>query len=334
MKTHAHTESPRIGCLIVNLGTPKSPSVTDVRQYLREFLWDKRVVEAPRLPWWLFLNGVILTSRPRKSASAYEKIWTKKGSPLLVISESQQAGLQALFNEMQQPIQVELAMRYGKPSIIKALDNFHAAGIEHVLLLPLYPQYSATTTASIIDAVADAFRNRRVIPELRTINQYHQDSAYIAALALSIRTHWQEHGEPDQLLMSFHGLPQDYADQGDPYPQQCTQTALLLAKELDLDDDQWCLSYQSRLGPKQWLQPYTSDKLQVMAKSGVKRVDVICPGFSADCLETLEEIAMENREIFLQAGGKNYTYIPCLNDQPAHLQALAAMVMRHIKGWT
>ncbi len=333
MKIKYQTDAPRIGCLLVNLGTPKSPSVMDVRRYLREFLWDKRVVEAPRIPWWLFLNGVILTTRPRKSASAYEKIWTEKGSPLLVISQSQQAGLQAVFNDMQQPIQVELAMRYGTPSITKALDSFRAAGIERVLLLPLYPQYSATTTASIVDAVGDAFKDQRVIPELRTINQYHDDSAYLAALALSVRSHWQEHGEPDQLLMSFHGLPQEYADRGDPYPQQCAQTARSLANELGLDDDQWQLSYQSRLGPKQWLQPYTSDSLQKMAEVGVKRVDVVCPGFSADCLETLEEIAMESREVFLEAGGDNYTYIPCLNDQPAHLQALAALVMRHVKGW-
>jgi ferrochelatase len=321
--------------LLVNLGTPDSPSVADVRRYLREFLWDPRVVEVPRPVWWLVLNLVILTTRPRRSAKAYAKVWTKAGSPLLVISRKQQAALQASLDAREgPPVQVVLAMRYGRPGIAAGLQALRDAGAKRVLVLPLYPQYSATTTAAIVDAVADELRHWRALPELRFINDYHRHPAYISALADSVRRYQQLHGEPDRLLLSFHGIPQAYVDAGDPYAAQCYKTAELLVAALDLPADRWQMSFQSRLGPKQWLQPYTDQTLEALAKEGVRNVQVICPGFSVDCLETLEEVAMENRDIFLQAGGEQYGYIECLNDQASHIRLFSELIAQHTRGWT
>ena len=329
---HASEEST--GVLLVNLGTPESPSSADVRRYLKEFLWDPRVVEMPRPLWWLVLNLVILNTRPRRSAAAYAKIWTDQGSPLLVISKQQRQALQTRL-EQSHPgrFKVGLAMRYGNPSISDALAALNQAGVRRLLILPLYPQYSATTTASIFDAVSTELRAWRWLPELRFINHYHDHAGYIAALAESVRTHWAEQGRPDKLLMSFHGIPQDYFMAGDPYYCECQKTGRLLADALELSPQQWQLSFQSRLGPKQWLQPYTNQSLEQLAKEGVKKVHLVCPGFSADCLETLEEIAMENRDVFLQAGGDSYGYIPCLNEQPGHIEMLADLVMQHTQGW-
>jgi ferrochelatase len=288
------------GVLLVNLGTPESPSVADVRRYLKEFLWDPRVVELSRPAWWLVLNLVILNTRPRRSARSYAKIWTDAGSPLMVISRQQHAALQAeLEQQSGAPVKVVLAMRYGKPSITAGMQELRAAGVTRLLVLPLYPQYSATTTA----------------------------------LADSVRRYQATHGEPDKLLLSFHGIPQDYVDAGDPYAQQCYRTADLLVQALALPVDRWQLAFQSRLGPKQWLQPYTDHTLRALAKEGVKNVQVICPGFSVDCLETLEEVALENRDVFLGAGGERYGYIPCLNDDTSHIRLFSELVSQHTQGW-
>jgi ferrochelatase len=323
-----------LGVLLVNLGTPDSPSVSDVRRYLREFLWDPRVVEVPRPVWWLVLNLVILTTRPRRSARAYAKVWTEEGSPLLVISKRQQAALQARMQEQGgAPVNVVLAMRYGRPAIASGLQALRDSGAKRVLVLPLYPQYSATTTAAIVDAVADELRHWRELPELRFINDYHRHPAYISALAESVRRYRALHGEPDKLLLSFHGIPQEYVDAGDPYAEQCHETAALLVAALDLPKDGWQLSFQSRLGPKQWLQPYTDHTLEALAKQGVRNIHVMCPGFSVDCLETLEEVAMENRDIFLEAGGEHYGYIECLNDQDSHIQLFSELIAQHTLGW-
>jgi len=323
-----------LGVLLVNLGTPDSPSVADVRRYLREFLWDPRVVEVARPVWWLVLNLVILTTRPRRSAKAYAKVWTAAGSPLLVISRKQQAALQASLDIQDGlPVQVTLAMRYGRPGIAPGLQALREAGAKRVLVLPLYPQYSATTTAAIVDAVADELRHWRELPELRFINDYHRHPAYISALADSVRRYRELHGEPDKLLLSFHGIPQEYVDAGDPYAAQCYKTAELLVAALDLPKDRWQMSFQSRLGPKQWLQPYTDHTLEALAREGVRTVHVICPGFSVDCLETLEEVAMENRDIFLQAGGEHYGYIECLNDHASHIQLFTELIAQHTRGW-
>lgn len=323
-----------IGVLLVNLGTPDSPAVADVRRYLREFLWDPRVVELARPLWWLVLNLVILTTRPRRSAKAYAKVWTEAGSPLLVISKQQHAALQTLLESQQgHPVKVALAMRYGKPGIAAGLKELREAGAMRVLVLPLYPQYSATTTAAIVDAVADELRHWRALPELRFINDYHRHPAYISALAGSVRRYWSVHGEPDKLLLSFHGIPQEYVDAGDPYAEQCYKTAELLIAALELPAERWQLSFQSRLGPKQWLQPYTDHTLEALAKEGVDNIHVLCPGFSVDCLETLEEVAMENRDIFLEAGGKQYGYIECLNDHASHIQLFSELVSLHTRGW-
>jgi ferrochelatase len=323
-----------MGVLLVNLGTPETPDRPAVRRYLKEFLWDPRVVEVPRPIWWVLLNAVILNTRPGRSAKAYAKIWTEQGSPLLVVSGAQRDALaRSLEKRLGWPIPVVLAMRYGQPSIAKGLAALRDQGVRQVLVLPLYPQYSATTTASVFDAVTDELRRWRWIPELRFINHYHDDPAYIAALADSVRKHRAQHGDAERLLMSFHGIPEEYFHAGDPYHCECHKTARLLAESLGLTTEQWQVSFQSRLGPKQWLNPYTDHTLEELASSGVKSVQVICPGFSADCLETLEEIAMENRETFLDAGGERYEYIPCLNTDEAHIEMLSALTERHLEGW-
>ena len=334
LQTYRHEQVGQPGVLLVNLGTPDAPDRASVRRYLKEFLWDPRVVEVPRAAWWLVLNLVILNTRPARSAKAYEKVWTDQGSPLLSISYAQRDALaRALGERVGWPIPVELAMRYGQPSIRRGLESLRSQDVRQVLVLPLYPQYSATTTASIFDAVTEELRRWRWIPELRFVNHYHDNPAYIAALADSVRAHRASYGAADKLLMSFHGIPEAYFHDGDPYHCECHKTGRLLADELGLSDDQWQLSFQSRLGPKQWLSPYTDMTLASLAEQGVKSVQVICPGFSADCLETLEEIAMENRDTFLEAGGERYEYIPCLNTDAAHIEMLAGLAEQHLQGW-
>ena len=324
-------ESGTQGVLLVNLGTPDSPSVADVRSYLKEFLWDPRVVKMARPIWWLVLNLVILNTRPKRSAAAYAKVWTAEGSPLLVNSKRQQQALQEKFNQQDGgTIKVVLAMRYGNPAIAAGLDELRAAGVQDIRVLPLYPQYSDTTTATVHDAVTAALQGGAWQPQVQYVDRYYDHPSYINALADSVRQYQSIHGSPDKLVMSFHGIPQDYIEAGDPYAGECEQTAQLLADALGLSSQQWCLTYQSRLGPKQWLQPYTIEELVVLAENGVRKVQVICPGFSVDCLETLEEIALENRSAFLEAGGEAYDYIPCLNDDPAHINLFAELVTQNL----
>ena len=319
------------GVLLVNLGTPDSPSVADVRSYLKEFLWDPRVVKMARPIWWLVLNLVILNTRPKRSAAAYAKVWTAEGSPLLVNSKRQQQALQEKFDRQGGgTVKVVLAMRYGKPSIAAGLDELRAAGVQDILVLPLYPQYSDTTTAAVHDAVTNALQGGAWQPPVHYVDRYYDHPSYINALADSVRQYQSIHGSPDKLVMSFHGIPQDYIEAGDPYAGECEKTAQLLADALGLSSQQWCLTYQSRLGPKQWLQPYTIEELVVQAENGVRKVQVICPGFSVDCLETLEEIALENRSAFMEAGGEAYDYIPCLNDDPAHINLFAELVTQNL----
>ncbi|MGD2082730.1 MAG: ferrochelatase [Chromatiales bacterium] len=326
--------TPPFGVLLVNLGTPDAPDTASVRRYLAEFLSDPRVIEAPRVIWWPVLHGVILRVRPRRSAAAYREVWTEDGSPLLSISKRQRPALErALAERTGHRIPVVLAMRYGTPSIEQGLSALRDAGIARILVLPLYPQYSATTTASIFDRVTEVLRGWRVLPELRFINRYPDHPAYIRALAGSVRDFQAEHGRPERLLLSFHGIPREYADKGDPYPDDCERTARALARELGLADDDWLMTFQSRFGPKEWLKPYTDQTLKAWGAGGVKRVQVICPGFPTDCLETIEEVGAENREYFMEAGGEDYRYIPSLNDSPAHMEALVDLIGEHVTGW-
>jgi ferrochelatase len=320
--------------LVCNLGTPDAPTPRAVRRYLAEFLSDPRVVELPRVLWWPILYGVILNIRPKKSAHAYEKIWTENGSPLLLLSEQLTQALGASMSKaFGKGVIAVLAMRYGSPSIADGLEALRRANADRVLVLPLYPQYSASTTASVFDAVAQTLETWRWIPELRLITEYHTESAYIEALADSVESHWQSQGRGDRLLLSFHGLPQEYNLAGDPYERQCRVTADLLTKRLGLSEDQWLLSFQSRVGPKKWLQPYTDATLKACGKQGIDRIDVICPGFAVDCLETIEEIQILNRDNFIAAGGKELRYIPALNASAAHVDALLKLIMRHLQGW-
>jgi ferrochelatase len=329
-----HATDERAGVLLVNLGTPDAPTPAAVRRYLREFLWDPRVIEISRPLWWLVLNGVILNVRPKRSAHAYSTVWTQEGSPLLSMSRSQRDALQAALDaELPGPVGVALGMRYGSPSVAEALRELREAGVRRLLVLPLYPQYSATTTASVFDAVTAELQRWRWLPELRFVNHYHDDAAYIDALAASVRRFQATHGTPDRLLMSFHGIPRRYFLSGDPYHCECQKTGRLLAEALGLATNRWQLSFQSRVGREEWLRPYTDETLSRWGAQGVRSVQVICPGFAADCLETLEEIALQNRDNFIGAGGKDYAFIPCLNDEPAHIAALSALVRRHLQGW-
>ncbi len=318
-----------IGILVTNLGTPDAPTPAALRRYLAEFLWDRRVVDLPRPLWWLILNGIILRTRPARSAAAYQKVWTEAGSPLMAMSRRQSELLQ---NELPD-VRLVLGMRYGNPSIASALEQLRAAGATRVLVLPLYPQYSCSTTASTFDAVADAVRSWRRIPELRFVSDYHLDAGYLDALAASIRDEWQQRSPAKRLLFSFHGTPERFRDEGDPYYQQCLATAEGVAERLALEPDRWQVTFQSRFGREPWLQPYSDETLKALPGEGIDSVDVICPGFSADCLETLEEMAQENRNLFLAAGGREYHYIPALNDRPDQIAALAALIRRHLCGW-
>ncbi len=318
------------GVLLTNLGTPEAPTAAALRRYLGEFLSDPRVIEVPRLIWWCILHGIILRVRPRKSAAAYAKVWTDAGSPLLVTTRQQAAALQQRLGDA---MQVAIGMRYGKPSIRDGLESLRAANTTRVLVLPLYPQYAAATTASTFDAVSNVLKNWRRLPELRMVNHYHDEPAYISALARSIERHWAEYGRPDRLIFSFHGIPMHYFTAGDPYHCECHKTARLVAESLQLQDDQWQVTFQSRFGPREWLKPYTDMTLKELPGQGVRHVQIICPGFAADCLETLEEIDMQNREFFMTAGGENFSYIPALNAQMDHIDALLEIIRKHTSGW-
>ncbi len=311
------------GVLLVNLGTPDEPTPSAVRRYLGEFLHDQRVVDVSRWIWCPVLHGVILRIRPPRVAKLYQSIWTDEGSPLLAISKKQQAALQDLLKQQGHDVPVALAMTYGNPSVSAGLDSLQDC--DEIIVLPLYPQYCSASTASVFDAVAKAAKKRRAVPGIQFIRDYHQQGTYIDALAQSIQQDFDQHGQPDVLLMSFHGIPQRFVNEGDPYAAQCEQTAKLVADKLGLAENAWLLCYQSRFGREPWLQPYADETLKTLAGEG-KSVAVICPGFAADCLETLEEIQVENKELFIEHGGKDYRYIACLNDEPQHIQMMAELV--------
>ena len=331
---YKHGDGNSLGVLLVNLGTPDDPSPSSVRRYLAEFLWDGRVIEVPRPIWWLILNGFILRFRPRRSAEAYAEIWTDDGSPLLRYCEDMKAGVESrLRSALPGPVHVALGMSYGKPSIPSALQQLYDNGARRIVVLPLYPQYSGTTVGSVFDAVTQAMSRRRWGPELRFINHYHDKRGYIGALAASIREFWDTHGRGDKLMFSFHGVPKDTLLKGDPYHCHCRKTARLVAETLELDDDDWVISFQSRVGRAEWLRPYTDETIESLGEQKLGRLDVVCPGFSADCLETLEEIAMQNAEIFEEAGGGKLHYIPCLNARDDHLDFLSRLVLEHSHGW-
>ena len=322
-----HDREAAVGVLLTNLGTPDAPTTAALRRYLKEFLWDPRVVEQPRWLWWLILNGIILNTRPAKSAALYRTVWSENGSPLLATGKKQRDLLeQALGNSMDQPVYVELAMRYGNPSIQAGLEALREKECRKIIVLPLYPQYSATTTGSTFDAVADVLKRWRRLPELHMIDSYYRHPAYMQALAGSVRRYWDAHGEPERLLMSFHGIPESYFKAGDPYPCHCRATARMLREALGLDEDRAQIAFQSRFGKDPWVEPYTDATLKQWASEGVKSVDVICPGFASDCLETIEEIGSENRGYFLDGGGEQFRYIPALNDSEEHIRTLAAVV--------
>ena len=315
----------RRGIILVNLGTPHAPTARGVREFLLPFLSDRRVVDVSRWLWWPLLHGLILPLRSRRVAKAYAQIWQPGGSPLLVASRQQQQALQAGLQAEGRDEAVELAMSYGEPSLTHAWQRLSQQGVTEVLLLPLYPQYSSTTTASVFDGWSQVMAREHRLPDLHFVSDYHDHPNYIAALSQSIRQHWQQSGQ-GHLLFSFHGIPQRYAERGDPYALQCQATAQRVADQLGLSAGEWSLAFQSRFGREPWLQPYTDETLQQLARSGVNRLDVICPGFAADCLETLEEIAEEGKQTFLAAGGEQYHYIAALNADPAHIQLLSALV--------
>lgn len=330
-----HGQASRIGVLLTNLGTPDAPTPQALRPYLKEFLSDPRVVEFPRLLWWLILNGIILNTRPRRSAKAYETVWTERGSPLLYHLEDQVAGvseqLRAAYGDT---ILVRGAMRYGNPSIPNVLSEMLDAGVEKLVVLPLYPHYSGPTTGSTFDKLSETLCKQRRVPDLRWIASYHDHPDYITAIANSIRSHRARHGDADKLVFSYHGMPERYLQNGDPYHCQCHKTTRLVAEALELSQDQYMTTFQSRFGREEWLKPYTDETLGGLPEKGVKSLQVICPGFSADCLETIEEIGEENRDIFLEAGGERYEYIPCLNAQPDHVALLADLIAAELKDWT
>lgn len=318
-----HGKSATTGVLLVNLGTPDAPTAPALRRYLAEFLADTRVIEIPKIIWMFVLHGIILRVRPKKSAAKYATVWTDEGSPLLVISKRQAAAIQTQLGDS---AKVKLGMRYGNPSITKALREFQHEGVRKIIVLPLYPQYAAATTGSTFDAVTQELQTWRFVPELHFVNSYCDDSLFIDALASSIQENFNQHGKPEKLLLSYHGMPKRNLDLGDPYYCLCQKTTRLVTEKLGLQKDEFITTFQSRFGYAEWLQPYTDKTLEELAKSGIKNVAIVSPAFSADCLETLEELAVENREIFMHAGGADYRYIAALNDRADHIGALVETI--------
>lgn len=334
-KNFDHGQRAKLGVLLTNLGTPDAPTPKALRRYLGQFLADPRVVEVPRLLWRVILHGVILRIRPKKSAEAYRTVWTDKGSPLLLYTQAQAEGVaNRLHDTYGDDVQVAFGMRYGQPSIARGLQELFDGGVEQLVVLPLYPQYSGSTSGSTFDALAADFTGRRWLPELRFVNCYHDHPHYIKALANKVRAYWEEHGKADRLVLSYHGVPKKYLLKGDPYHCQCYKTSRLLAEELGLGDDDYMTTFQSRFGREEWLQPYTDETMMALPGQGVKHVQVMCPGFSSDCLETIEEIDEENREYFMENGGESFAYIPCLNDDAEHLDLIAEIVQTNLQGWT
>ena len=324
----------RVGVIITNLGTPDSPEPAALRRYLKQFLSDPRIVEIPRLLWRLVLHGVILRIRPRRSAANYKKIWTDKGSPLAVHTRDLANGLQqALKKRFGENLLVDYAMRYGSPPISRTMQQQFDQGVQKLLVLPLYPQYSCSTTGSTFDAIAADFSQRRTLPDLQFVANYYDHSEFIMALCSSIKTHWEQFGRADRIIFSYHGEPKRYVDNGDPYQFQCEETSRLLAAALDLNEQEYLTAYQSRFGREEWLRPYLDETLRSFPAQGVKSVQIVCPGFAVDCLETLDEIAVENRDYFLEAGGERYEYIPCLNSSVDHIEALATVIADRLSCW-
>jgi len=329
-----HGEPHKTGILLINLGTPEAPTAQALRPYLKEFLSNRRVIEVPRLIWWPILYGFILPFRPKQSAEKYELIWTDEGSPLKVHTERQTALLAETLKKIINPApMVEYAMNIGNPSVSNVLGKMQKDGCDRILVIPLFPQYAASSTAAAMDAVFAALSQTRNMPAIRTVKQYHDHPDYIAALAQNIRDYWDQHGKPDKLIISFHGVPRRNLDKGDPYHCFCQKTGRLLAEALDLDQDKYQVCFQSRFGRAQWLQPYTAKTLEQLGKAQTNRVDVVCPGFVSDCLETLEEIAIEGKKTFTDAGGKDYHYIPCLNERDDWITALANIAQSNLQGW-
>jgi protoporphyrin/coproporphyrin ferrochelatase len=340
LNPNPHLRTSKTAILLLNLGTPSAPTAKAVRLYLKEFLSDPRVVEIPRIIWWCILNGIILPIRSGASAKKYASIWLSKlGSPLMYYSRLQAKELGEQFANEGYAVLVDLAMRYGQPSTQSVLENLKAQGMERLLLLPLYPQYSATTTASSFDEVFRVLSTWRDQPELRLVKHYHDNPAYIAALRDQVLSIWDKDGRPDftkgdRFVMSFHGLPKRNLMKGDPYHCECLKTGRLLGESLGLEPGQYLVTFQSRFGKAEWLKPYTAPTIEKLSKEGCQRIDIFCPGFPADCLETLEEIAMEAREIFLEHGGKDYRYIPCLNSHSKWIDVLNEIAHHHLQGWS
>jgi protoporphyrin/coproporphyrin ferrochelatase len=330
--SYQHGAPTQTGILLVNLGTPDAPTTRALRSYLKQFLSDRRVVEIPRIFWWPILHFIILNTRPSKSAERYAKIWMSEGSPLKVHTERQANFLRGYLGErIKSPLSIEYAMRYGKPSIASALAGLKQC--ERILVLPLYPQYAASTTGSAFDAVLKELQCLRNAPALRTVKHYHDHPSYIAALAHSVNDYWMKNGRPDKLLISFHGVPRYTLDKGDPYHCECQKTARLLGEALGWDEPRYQVCFQSRFGRAEWLKPYTLEVLQKLGKQHTERVDVVCPGFVSDCLETLEEIAIEGKIAFLNSGGKEFHYIPCLNERAEWIHALCEIALENLHGW-
>jgi ferrochelatase len=333
---HRHGQPATTAVVLVNLGTPEAPTAPALKRYLKQFLSDPRVVEIPKPLWWLILNGIILNTRPKKSAAKYATVWLPEGSPLRVHTERQAKLLKGLLGQRGHRLSVTWAMRYGAPSIPDVLSRLKAEGARRILIVPMYPQYAASTTATVVDDASRWLLQTRNQPEMRFVRNFHDHAGYLAALEQSVRRHWQSNGslgDNDRLLISFHGLPKSSLDLGDPYFCECHKTGRLLAERLNLKPEQFRICFQSRFGKAEWLQPYTAPTLHDWGAQGIRRVDVICPGFTADCLETLEEIAQEGRDDFLKAGGKEYHYIPALNEDDAWIKALADLAEQHLAGW-
>lgn len=330
---YVHGQVEQVGILLANLGTPDAPTAVALRRYLAEFLSDPRVVEIPKLAWWPILHGIILNTRPAKSAAKYATVWMPEGSPLAVWTARQAAALQAELAVRGHRLLVRPAMRYGQPSIPSVLDAMRAEGVTRVLVLPLYPQYASATTASVGDKVGEWAREARRVPEMRFVGEYHDDPGYIGALAARVQEHWASHGRAERLVLSFHGVPHRTLLLGDPYHCQCHKTARLLGERLGLAKGELMVTFQSRFGKARWLEPYTEPTLRELAAQGIKRVDVMCPGFVSDCLETLEEIGEEARAAFLESGGEEFRYIDCLNARPDWIAALAGVAEHHLQGW-
>lgn len=331
---HTHGTISQSAIVLVNLGTPDEPTRKSVRRYLKQFLSDPRVVEIPSRIWWFILHLIILPFRSGQSAAKYRSIWTKDGSPLRVYTAQQASKLQAMLAERgHEDVKVAMAMRYGSPALLDVLDELKQMGCDRIVVLPAYPQYSGTTTASIWDAVFAHYKRVRNVPELRLVKHYHDHEGYILALRDTVQAYWDQHGRGQKLVMSFHGVPKRTLELGDPYFCECQKTGRLLAAALGLDESEYLLTFQSRFGKAEWLQPYTAPTVQQLGRDGVERIDVICPGFTSDCLETLEEISMEVRHDFITAGGKEFHYIPCLNASPAWIRGMAEIAEQHLIGW-